>query len=156
MAKAKKNRGGGKKRSHAKRSHTKKNPRRKGARRNPSGFGDRAMRLLGGAAVVLATGVGVTYAMSKIAPGTAGSMYGIPAATFVLGAALAKKAPVIGAATPFAVPLASRVLAMGQGTDQARATAGLGRMLRAVQARGQLGAVHRGGMGAVDTRYAYA
>jgi hypothetical protein len=159
---AKRKNSGGKKRSHGKRPK-KKNPGRRSPRRNPAGFGDRAMRLLGGAAVVLGTGIGVTYAMAKIAPGTNGSMYGIPAATFVVGAALAKKMPVLGAgmalgaATPFAVPLASRVLAMGQDSGtQARAAAGLGRMLRAVQAR-QLGAVHtRGGMGAIDSRYEYA
>jgi hypothetical protein len=165
MAKAK-GKGKGKGKSAAKRPSGKRNPKnpKRRARRNPAGgFGDRAMKLLGGAAVVVATGIGVTYAMSKLDPGSNVSTYGIPLVTFGVGAALARKMPVLGggmalgAATPFVLPLTSRVLALGQPTP-ATTAAGLGRMLNQMRSVHQLGAVQRGNLGAVDSRYraAYA
>src|SRR4051812_20142283 len=81
------------------------NPRRRtrhhAKRRNPSprsgGFMNSALKLAGVAAVTVVAGIGVTYAMSKIQPGTPISTYGVPAAAFVGGVLLAKKMPTLGA-----------------------------------------------------------
>ena len=137
----------------AKRSSSKRSTKRKGGhrrRRNPGSgsFMSRAGHLAGGALVALATGVLVTVATGKASAGGNLALYGIPAGTFLAGAAMSKAAPTIGtgvalgAFAPFALPVASHILTAGipdatGGT--AKAAAGLGRsirMMRAVQASG--------------------
>jgi hypothetical protein len=139
----------------------KHNPSRRPRRRNPGmgggSFGDRAMKLAGGALVAIATGVAVYYGQAKIQPGTSLSLYGVPAAAFLAGAYVAKKHPMLGggmalgAFAPFALPLASKVLSGGAPSANAAQTAqGLGRAMRSMRAleyRGSMGAVD---MGAVD------
>jgi hypothetical protein len=160
---------GGKRRKNpanpTKRRGSRRNPRRRalGRRRNPPNtFGDRVMRLAGGALVAVGTGVAVIYGQSKIQPGTSLSLYGVPAAAFLAGAALAKNSPMLGggialgAFAPFALPLASKALtATGTPNTPAVSAAGLGRAmrsLRAVEYRGGLGSVDLP-MGAVDLGY---
>lgn len=139
-------------------------PRRRAAartthrrRRNPrEGFGDRAMKLAGGAIVALATGSLVVFGMGKLSathPNIA--EYGLPAAGFLTGVALYKTHPTLGAgmalgaAAPFALPLGGKLLvATQQTTTPATTAAGIGRAIRAAQ----MGAVQ---MGAVQMGRAY-
>ena len=129
-------------------------PRRR--RRNPKGdFGDRAVKL--GMAALAAIGGGVVsyVAMSKLSSYGAAAEYGVPAAIFLTGAALAKSHPLIGAglgigaAAPFVAPLASKALAaMPASTTPATTTtngiAAVVRQLGAVQMRSVYGAPMRG------------
>lgn len=137
-------------------SHKRKGTRR---RRNPGsgGFLSRAGHLAGGALVALATGVLVTVATGKASAGGNLALYGIPAGTFVAGAALSKMAPTIGtgvalgAFAPFALPVASHILAGDTPTASlspvmAKTAAGLGRAAREMRAV----TMGRRGMSAVD------
>lgn len=103
--------------SHGDGGHHKGTRRR---RRNPSQtFGKALGTVLGGAAAMFGTGVLVTVATAKIAPGKAYSLYGIPAATALLGAVIARKMPLVGAgvaagaAAPFVLPVSSMLLGGG-------------------------------------------
>jgi hypothetical protein len=135
---------------------TKSAPARR-RRRNPSGgFGDRAVKLAGGAAIALIAGAGVLVGMSKLAPTYPNvAEYGVPLAGFALGAALYKSHPTIGAglalgsvAAPFALPLGSKILnatnpAPASTTTTAAGIAAVMRQMGAVQAR-PMGAVQMG------------
>jgi hypothetical protein len=159
MAKKKKT-GGSKK---PRRSNPKKPaPRRR--RRNPGTFAERAGKLAGVAAVALASGALVYVATSKIMPGSNVSLYGIPAATFLVGAAAARTMPTlgvgmaIGSLSPFALPIANKVaslMAPANPTTPAAAAAGIARSMRNMRAvsMGRMGAID---MGAVDMGRAYA
>lgn len=114
------------------------------------------MKLAGGALATLVSGVVVTVAISK-APATWGKAaeYGIPAAAFLAGAAVAKSHPMVGggvalgAFTPFVLPLASKALtALPAAQTPAATAAGIGRAFRSMRAV-DLGAVD---MGAVEYR----
>lgn len=147
---------------HRRRSSGKRRVTRR--RRNPAeGFGDRAMKLAGGALIALGTGALVMVGMSKLAPTYPNvAEYGIPAGGFLAGALLYKSHPTLGAgmalgsvAAPFALPLGSKILAATSTTTTTPATttttaAGIGRAMRAVQ----MGAVQRP-MGAVQMGRAY-
>ncbi len=171
MAKSKKR--GGKKRAASRRNNPGRKHKGTRRRRNPSnGFGDRAMMLAGGALAALAAGAGVLVGMSKIQPGQPISTYGIPAVGFLLGAAVAKSHPVLGAgvalgsvAAPFALPLTSKLLAattpattttttttQPAATTAAATTAGIA----AASRRLGLGAVHMGAVHMGQYRGAYA
>jgi hypothetical protein len=127
-------------------------------RRNPAGgFGDRLIKLGLGAAVAVGTGVAVTYGMGKIMPGTKTSLYGVPAVAFVAGVAMAKSMPTLGtgialgAFTPFALPLASKMLSAGIPSANAASTAGaISRAYRSVSAVNGYGHRWNPSMGAVD------
>lgn len=132
MAKKKKKSGGTKakaKRSNGRHASKRKNPRR---RRNPRGmtFGTAIGYAVAAMAVMLGTGVIVTLATAKFSPGHPMSLYGIPAVTAIGGAWLATKAPLIGigvavgAASPFVLPLGSRLLGAGSGTQALNGLAG--------------------------------
>lgn len=129
------------------RSSSRRNPSRKGKgrhprrRRNPSGdFGSRLGRLALGATVAVGSAVAVTYLTSKIAPGQAASLYGIPIAVFVGGVALARKFPLVGAGiaigapAPFAIPLAARLLTATPSANAAQTAAGISRAYRTMRA----------------------
>lgn len=157
MAKAKK-KGGGHRRPRS--SNPKKGKTHHRRRRNPGTVMDRAVKLLGGAAVALATGVAVTVATAKIDPGNPLSLYGIPAATFGLGAAVAGKHPTVGVGmalgslSPFVIPVSSKVLTAGIPSANANQTAaGLGWAMRRMRGA-RMGAID---MGAIDMgNYRYA
>jgi hypothetical protein len=158
---AKKKSGGSKK--GAKRSSSKKKnpPRRR--RRNPSTFLDRVGRLAGVAAIGLGTAAAVTIGQAKIMPGNAATLYGIPAATFLVGAAAYRTMPTLGAGlaigsvAPFALPIASKALALTTPSTPAATAAGIARSMRNMRAvsmgRGRMGAID---MGAVDMSAVYA
>jgi hypothetical protein len=143
-AKKKKKKSG--KRGKGRRGSPKKGHRRR--RRNPSGtFMSRLGMLAGGAVVALGTGILVTVATGKAAAGGNLSLYGIPAATFIGGVAISKAAPTIGtgialgAFGPFALPVASHVMAGSSATGggglspaMARTAAALGRSVRRMSA----------------------
>jgi hypothetical protein len=156
------------------RKRNKSNPRkgpRRAARRNPSNpprrrrrnpredFADRAMKLGGGALLALGTGGLLIFGMGKLsATHPRLAEYGLPAAAFVSGAAVAKSHPIlgggiaIGALSPFALQVGSKLLTMSPATTPATTTttaAGIARAIRAVQ----LGAVQRP-LGAVQRAYA--
>lgn len=155
---AKKNPRRGKRRASPHRRHRKGAQRRR-RRSNPSGFMERAGRLLGLGAVAVATGVGVTYAASKIMPGTNTSLYGIPILTFLAGVAISTKMPTLGvgiaagAATPFVVPLTTKLMtatAPATPSTPAATTAGIARAyrsMRAIDMGHRMGAID---MGAID------
>lgn len=136
---------------------SKKNPKRRHhRRRNPSGFMERAGRLLGLAAVAVGTGVGVTWAASKIMPGSNTSLYGIPILTFLAGAAISQKMPTLGvgiaagSAAPFVVPLTTKLLTATAPSTPATTAAGISRAyrsMRAIDMGGRMGAID---MGAID------
>ena len=91
------------------------NPRRR--RRNPkTTFVQAVGKVLGGAAAMFGSGVLVTLGTAKIKPGAWYTMYGIPVAAGLTGAAIATKWPVVGlgiaagGAAPFVLPVASRML----------------------------------------------
>lgn len=146
MARKKKKKGGHHHRrnpSNPKRGHHRR-------RRNPGdGFMSRAGRLAGAALVALGTGALVTVATAKIAPGNPLSLYGIPAGTFLAGAAIAKKAPTIGggmalgAFAPFAVPVGSQILSMTSGQPASTTAAGIARAYRSMRAI-DMGAIDMG------------
>jgi len=99
---------------------SRKNPIHRRRRRNPETFAQRAGKLAAGAVVAVGTGVLVTYAASKIQPGTAISMYGIPALAFLAGVGIARTMPTLGvgmalgAASPFVIPVATKLLSATQ------------------------------------------
>jgi len=105
------------------------NPRRR--RRNPETFAQRGGKLLAGAVVAVGTGVLVTYAASKIMPGSAVSMYGVPALAFLAGVGIARTMPTLGvgmalgAASPFVLPVATKLLTATQPATPAATTAAL-------------------------------
>jgi len=149
-----KKRGKGKHRRSNPRASSKAHHPHRRRRRNPSSdFGTRLGRLALGATVAVGTAVGVTFLTGKIAPGNPLSLYGIPAATFVAGAAIAKKMPLLGAGmalgapAPFALPLATKLLLATEPATPATTSAGIARAYR------RMGAVH---MGAVHMGRAYA
>jgi hypothetical protein len=128
-------------------------------RRNPSGgFMDRAAKLAGGALVAVGTGVAETFAMSKFSPqGATMSMvveYGVPAAVFLTGVAVAKSSPTIGvgmalgAFAPFVLPITSKALAATAPATPSTTAAGISRAYRAMRA--VQGRQYGYGMGAVD------
>jgi hypothetical protein len=97
-----------------------RNPSRKHARRrrNPKGdFGDRALKLAGATAAAVVGGVVSYVAMTKLSSYGAAAEYGIPAALFLTGAAIAKSHPLVGgglalgSVAPFVPAAASKVLA---------------------------------------------
>ena len=143
---------GGRRKNGRKGSHHKKGSHRR--RRNPPNtFGARLGRLAAAGAVAVATGVGVYYAAGKIAPTHPQiASYGVPLAGLLLGVALARKMPVLGAGVavgsvaPLAVPVATKVL-----NPAASATSSLGRAARRMAAI-DMGAID---MGAVDMRGAH-
>ena len=109
---------------------------------NPSGHGKRRRRrnphvtfvqaagkVLGTAAAMFGSGVLVTLGTSKIAPGSPWSLYGIPAATALLGAGIATRYPLVGggvaagAAATFVLPVASRMLGPGLSSASTTTTA---------------------------------
>jgi hypothetical protein len=169
MAKGKK--GKSKKGSSGRRSN-KRNPKRshrRRSRRNPKmGFGTALGHALAGAAVMFGTGVLVTVATAKIAPGNPLSLYGIPAVTAVAGAAIATRAPMIGvgmaagAAAPFVLPVGSKLLGSGtkvtqmNGTRARQLAAATQRAMRAVElGRVQMGVVEMGDEDDCDDADAY-
>jgi hypothetical protein len=142
------------------------NPPRR--RRNPETFADRAMKLGGGALLALGTGGLLIFGMGKLsATHPTLAEYGLPAAAFVAGAAVAKSHPIlgggiaVGALSPFALQVGSELLTMSPATTPATTTttpatatttaAGIGRAIRAVQ----MGAVQRP-LGAMQLARAYA
>jgi hypothetical protein len=151
---AKKNPRRGKRRASSHRKHKGAHRRR---RRNPSGFMERAGRLLGLAAVAVGTGVGVTWAASKVMPGSNTSLYGIPILTFLAGAAISQKMPTLGvgiaagSAAPFVMPLATKLLTATAPSSPATTAAGISRAYRSMRAidmgGGRMGAID---MGAID------
>jgi hypothetical protein len=162
MAKAKKRKSTGGKRR-ARRSNP-SNPRRR--RRNPrSGFGDNAMKMGGVALAALAGGALVLVGMSKIMPGQAISTYGVPAAGLLIGAALYKSHPEIGAgvaagsiAGAFALPLASKTLTMlpASTTPAAQPAATTAAGISAAMRRYNMNAVHMGAVHMGGPQYRYA
>ena len=159
---AKKKKTGGTKKS-PRRSNPKK-PAHRRRRRNPGTFAERAGKIAGVAAVALATGALVYVGTSKIMPGTNTSLYGIPIATFLVGAAAARTMPTlgvgmaIGSVAPFALPVANKIAAMtapATPTTPAATAAGIARSMRNMRAvsMGRMGAID---MGAVDMGRAYA
>lgn len=119
------------------------NPRRRRRRRNPGTTFVQALgKVLGGAAAMFGSGVLVTLGTAKIMPGHPLSLYGIPAATALLGAGIATKAPVIGigvaagAASPFVLPVASTLLGGGTTGIPAAPAASTVSALRAVAMSG--------------------
>ena len=145
-----------KKKKPAKRSAHRANPKKTKhrRRRNPSGdFASRLGKLATITGVAVASAVGVYFGQAKIAPGNPMSLYGIPAGVFLLGVGIARKMPTIGAGlaigapAPFALPLASKLLAATNPTP-ATTAAGVGRAyrsMRAIDMSGRrLGAVHLG------------
>ena len=161
MAKKRRKSGGKKRAAPRKSSHRRKsNPRRSSRRRrNPAGgFGDRLIKLGLGAGVALLTATGVIYAQGKFAQPAPGQttnnlmLYGIPAATALVGVAAAKAMPTLGvgmalgAFSPFALPLASK--ALSSGTPSANAAAGISRAFRSMRAVGAID--YHPSMGAVD------
>jgi hypothetical protein len=166
-----------KKKSSTKRRAPRRNPATKSnkgrrRRRNPGNmFVERAGRLAAGAAVAVATAIGVTYGAAKIMPGTKTSLYGIPALAFLAGAAIARTMPILGggialgAFAPFALPLSTKLLGATTPTTTtpastpAVAASGIARAYRNMRAidmgrgRGSMRAVD---LGAVDMgSYAY-
>jgi len=158
---AKKKKGGGKRKSprRSNPSNPKKGSHRRRRRNPPNDFLGRVGRLAGGAAVAVATAVGVTYATSKVMPGSNVSLYGIPALAFLAGAAMSKSMPILGtgialgAPAPFALPLATKLLALTPATSTtpaatttqtpAQTTSGIGRAYRRMRAV-DMGAVDMG------------
>lgn len=126
-------------------SHHKK--KKSGRRRNPpQTFMGALGHILGAAAVGLVAGGAVLYGQQKIAPGSAASLYGVPAVGVLVGAAVAKKAPTIGVGLalgsilgPFTIPVASKVLGAAS-SSTTTSTAAQTAALAAVQ----LGAVTMG------------
>jgi len=140
------------------RSNPGKKPRRTGRRRrNPGTFAERAGKLAGGALVAVGTAVLVTYGQSKLMPGQAVTLYGIPALGFLAGVGIARTMPTLGVGmalgsfAPFALPLTSKLLAATTPTPAAAQAAGIARAFRSMRAvqmgRGRMGAID---MGAVD------
>lgn len=111
-----------------------------------------------GALIAVGTGVGVTYAASKIMPGSNVSMYGVPALTFLAGVGIARTMPTLGVGmalgsfAPFVVPVTTKLLtattpATPAATSAAAGAAGIARAYR------RMNAVHMGrGAGAIDMR----
>lgn len=145
------------------------NPRRHHRRRrNPETFAQRAGKLAAGAAVAVATAVGVTFGQAKLMPGSSVSLYGIPALAFLAGVGIARTMPTLGVGMAlgsfagFSLPLSTKLITATSGTTPAPATpavtpaqaAGISRAFRSMRAvsmgRGY-GAVN---MGAVHTPYA--
>jgi hypothetical protein len=93
---------------------------RRRRRRNPNMTFVQALgKLAGGAAAMFGSGVLVTMGVSKIMPGSKVSAYGIPIAAALLGAGIATRYPLVGvgvgagAAAPFVLPVAQRMLQPG-------------------------------------------
>lgn len=128
-------------------------------RRNPGTYAERAGKLAAGAAVAVGTAVLVTYGTAKVMPGSNVSLYGIPAATFLVGAAVARTMPTLGVGmalgsfAPFALPLTSKLLTATAPSAPAATAAGIARSMRNMRAvsMGRMGAID---MGAVDMSYA--
>jgi len=98
----------------------KPNSGRRRRRRNPNiTFVQALGKLAGGAAAMFGSGVLVTMGVSKIMPGSKVSAYGIPIAAALLGAGIATRYPLVGvgvgagAAAPFVLPVAQRMLQPG-------------------------------------------
>jgi hypothetical protein len=124
-----KRRKGRKNPANPRRRRARKNPIHRRRRRNPETFAQRAGKLAAGAVVAVGTGVLVTYAASKIQPGTAVSMYGIPALAFLAGVGIARTMPTLGvgmalgASSPFVIPVATKLLSATQPSSPATAAA---------------------------------
>jgi hypothetical protein len=163
---------GGHKQKTGGRKRNPSNPKHHGRRRrrNPKGptFVQALGKVLGATAAMFGTGVLVTVGVSKIAPGNPLSEYGIPALTALLGAGVATKAPMIGAgiaagaAAPFVLPVAARVLgpAIPVANPTTTGAATTGAALRAVAMGGawrELSQYPRpAGVGAVSMGAVYA
>jgi hypothetical protein len=142
-----------------------KNPGRRPRRRNPkTTFVQAVGKVLGGAAAMFGSGVLVTLGTAKIKPGAWYTMYGIPVAAGLAGAAIATKWPVVGlgvaagGAAPFVLPVASRMLQPATPTTTTPAVAGLravamGNAWRSLNASQRMSAVR---MGAVRMGTLYA
>lgn len=125
-------------------SHRKNPSHKKGGRgrrrRNPSTFWERAGKLAAGAAVAVGTGVLVTYAQSKIMPGQAVTLYGIPALAFLAGVGIARTMPTLGVGMAlgsfagFATPLTSKLLAATTPTATTTAAISAARAVRMMHA----------------------
>jgi hypothetical protein len=137
-------------------------PRRR--RRNPNITFIQALgKLAGGAAAMFGSGVLVTVGVSKIAPGSKWSAYGIPAAAALLGAGIATRYPLVGvgvgagAAAPFVLPVAQRMLQPGGITSSSSSSSTVS-SLRAVamgsRARLGVGAVRMGAVSMGRTAHA--
>ena len=142
------------------RRRPRKNPVHRRRRRNPETFAQRAGKLAAVGAVALGTGALVYVASSKIAPGSPWSLYGIPAATALVGVAAARTMPTlgvgmaIGSLSPFALPIASKIAALTAPSSPSQTAAGIARSMRNMRAvsMGRMGAID---MGAVDMSRAY-
>ena len=149
------------------RKHNDPGPNPRGGRRrrrhNPGATFVQALgRVLGAAAAAFGTGVAVTYAAVKIAPGNRAAEYGIPAATALLGAAIATRMPLIGAgvaagaAAPFVTPVAAGLLGPAPATPTST-TAGALRAVAMGSAWRELNEYPRpAGVGAVRMGAVYA
>jgi hypothetical protein len=131
-------------------------PRHHRRRRNPETFAQRAGKLAFGAVIAVGTGVGVTYAASKIMPGSNVSMYGIPALTFLAGVGIARTMPTLGVGmalgsfAPFVVPVTTKLLTATQPATPAATTAAAG-AAGIARAYRRMNAVHMGrGVSAVN------
>lgn len=117
---------------------------------------ERAGRLLGLAAVGVATGVGVTWGASKLMPGSNVSLYGIPILTFLAGVAISTKMPTLGvgiaagAASPFVVPVTTKLLAATAPSTPATTAAGIARAYRSMRAIDMGRRMSAIDMGAID------
>ena len=135
---------GGKRKSPRRSNPSKKKGSRGRRRRNPSTFWERAGKLAAGAAVAVGTGVLVTYAQSKIMPGQAITLYGLPALAFLAGVGIARTMPTLGVGMAlgsfagFATPLTSKLLAATTPTTPTTTTTAAIRAVHALRsARGR-------------------
>jgi len=118
---------------HKKKKGAKKNPKKHGRRRRrnpPDTLMSRVLKIGALAGVALLSGVVTVYGQAKIKPGTAPSLYGVPAAMALGGVLLMPHSPTIGTgmaigalAGPFTLPLASRALTPSTSTSSATTAA---------------------------------
>lgn len=125
--------------------------RRAPRRRNGTTFVTALGRVLGAGAAMFATGVLVTVGVSKISPGSKVSGYGIPAVAGLLGAGVATRWPLVGAgiaagaAAPFVLPVAQRVM-------QPSLTAGSSTTSSTTSTVSSVRALRPGALGAISMR----
>lgn len=160
MAKKKKTAGRKSPRKHTGHHKGKGHHPRRHRRRNPGTFMERAGKLAGGALLAVGTGVGVTYAMTKLAPmiGSPAAEYGVPLVTFGIGVAVARTMPTLGVGmalgsfAPFVIPVTGKLLSATAPSTPSATAAGIARRLRQMRAVsiGRMGAID---MGAVDMAY---
>ncbi len=108
--------------------------------------------LVGAGLVGLAAGTAVLYGQSKISPGRAMSLYGVPLVGLGIGAAMAKRFPLLGTGIamgsvlgPFTVPVATKVLGGASHTAAALNAVQLGAVLEGPDEMYDVAGVHYAG-----------